>query len=55
MLVAFVVGLVLGFAAGFLVYRKNGKNIEADAIKAKADAEAAYEEYKSALAKLRKG
>jgi len=55
MLVAFVVGLVQGFAAGWLVYRKNGQRIEADAIKAKADAEEAYQEYKSALAKLRKG
>jgi len=55
MLVAFVVGLVQGFAAGWLVYRKNGKQLELEYMEAKAEADAALKEYKEALAKLRKG
>jgi len=46
--------MALSFTVGLLVYRKNGKRIEADALKAKAEAEEAYQEYKAALASLRK-
>ena len=31
--------MALSFTAGLLVYRKNGKRIEADALKAKAEAD----------------
>jgi len=53
MLIAFVVGLVLGFVAGALVYRNNAKRLEREEVEARADYEAAISKLQAQIEKLK--